>query len=57
MPRLYDWPFAVIYGPTDMMLLLASDRADLEMWTKAFKKLMPWKEMDCAKNYASASYI
>lgn len=41
MPRLYDWPFAVICGPTDMMLLLASDRADQEMWINAFNKLVP----------------
>ena len=41
LPKIHEFPFAVIYGKFDMLLLWASTMKDFEAWTKAFKELIP----------------
>ena len=36
LPRIYEMPFAIVHGASDLMLFWASTESDRQAWCKAF---------------------
>ena len=53
LPKVYDKPFAIIFGRGEIMLLWASTEKDFQMWTVALKALMA--DAPASKNLRSDS--